>query len=984
MTYNKRIFEIGKIIFSKMNQSGPTLMSKSWWESQLMELSMKNESFKVKMFHFVDVFPTLDGSKEIARHFNEYFPTLEGVPTLFKAGMALAKTGIATNYVISKAAQIGIKQMAKGFIAGSNAKEATKVVDKMRKKGFGFTMDVLGEATVNEIEAEQYTAIYQELIAVLSQHSKSWHPNSKVDGEGEFLTPGINLSIKLSSLYSQMSCISPDKCVEALKNRLRPILKLAKDNNIAMNIDQEQFDYRDIITRTFMELMDEPEFKDYPFAGIVVQAYLRDSKEELLMLTEWAKTREHPIYIRLVKGAYWDYETVISAQKHIKPPVFTQKWMSDKNFEECSEILLENYKYTRPAFASHNVRSISAAMAIAESKNIPKQAYEFQVLFGMGDSIASSLCSEGCRCRVYSPYGEMIPGMGYLVRRLLENTANDSFLLQTLEKNRDEDALLQEPSGPAEEKLPHIKEGFCNTPEVDWTVSEEREKMQQAIKQVRGELGKTYPLIINGERIVTENLRDSVNPANPSEIIGKVSQADGALAEKAIAVARAAFPSWRDAPAESRAEVLIKGSEIAKRRKFELAAWMVLEAGKTWNEAISDVEETIDYLSYYAHEMLRMSKPRRMGSVPGETNDYFYEGKGVGIIISPWNFPLAICAGMSISAIVTGNTIIMKPANVTPVIAMKLMEILEEAGLPKGVANFLPGSGGKIGDVLVRSPETNFVAFTGSQEVGLHICKAAAETPGKRQGPKRVIAEMGGKNAVIVDSDADLDEAVVGVVKAAFGYSGQKCSACSRVVVLESIYDLFCKRLADAVNSIIVGPGEDSHTLVNPVIDANAQKTIKEYIEIGKKEGRVIVERDLGELEDKGYYVPPTVIADIDQNARIVQEEIFGPVLAVIKAKDIDDAIEIANNSDFALTGGLFSRSPENIKHVKRNFHVGNFYINRTNTGAIVERQPFGGFKMSGIGSKAGGPDYLIQFVNPRTVTENTLRRGFAPKESDS
>lgn len=981
MSTNDEVIALGRKLLKEMNQAGPSKMSFGWWENQLMELSMANEHFKVRMFHFVDVFPTLGNSHEVARHFNEYFPTLDGVPGLFKAGLKVAKLGIAPDFLIGKAAEIGIGQMARKFICGQDSDQALSSVESLRKKNLTFSMDVLGESTLSEVEADACAETYRTLIVDLAERAKKWKPNPLTDGDGEFAVPRVNVSMKLSSLYSQMNPIDPAGCAKAIRDRIRPLFRLGRDLGVSITLDMESYAYKPIVLGVLKGLLEEDEFRAYPHGGIVLQAYLRDCEQDLRDLIDWTKRRGTPIHIRLVKGAYWDYETVISAQKHWTPPVFTRKWQSDANYEKLTGLLLDNYKITQPMFASHNIRSVASAMIQARQRSIPTSAIEFQTLFGMGDTIAAAVSSEGYRCRVYCPFGRMIPGMGYLVRRLLENTSNDSFLLQTLRKERDEDALLATPAGPAEELSTH-NNGFVNVSEVNWMKEEERKNMAAGLEQVRRELGKTYGLVIDGQSIVTPALRDSVNPSHSRQVIGKVSQATSEHAQAAIAAARKAYDTWRDVPWAQRIAIIRKAGEITLARKYEIAAWMVLEAGKPWAEAIADVEEAIDYFNYYASEAEKMSKPRRMGNVPGELNDYFYEGKGVGIIIAPWNFPFAILAGMSMSAIVTGNTVIIKPSNNTPVIGAKFVEIMMQAGLPAGVANFLPGPGGSVGEELVTSDQTNFVAFTGSREVGLRICEQAARTPGKRQGPKRVIAEMGGKNALIIDADADLDEAVAGVVKAAFGYAGQKCSACSRAIVLEGVYDRFVSRLKEAVASLQVGPADDAGTFVPPVIDPAARESILKYIQIGKTEGKLLIERDVTELAKEGFYVGPTVIVDVPPHARIAQEEIFGPVLAVIKAKDLDEAIDIANDTDYALTGGVYSRSPKALHEVRTRFRVGNLYINRPNTGAIVERQPFGGFKMSGIGSKAGGPDYLTQFVNPRTTTENTLRRGFATTEA--
>jgi RHH-type proline utilization regulon transcriptional repressor/proline dehydrogenase/delta 1-pyrroline-5-carboxylate dehydrogenase len=416
-----------------------------------------------------------------------------------------------------------------------------------------------------------------------------------------------------------------------------------------------------------------------------------------------------------------------------------------------------------------------------------------------------------------------------------------------------------------------------------------------------------------------------------------------------------------------------------RRRRCELAAWMIYECGKQWREADADVAEAIDFCDYYAREMLRLAVPLRR-DVAGEENEYFYEPRGVTVVIAPWNFPLAILCGMTVAGLVAGNTVIMKPAEQSAVVGAKLMEVFMEIGLPPGVAAYLPGAGEAIGPVLTQHPDVAMIVFTGSKEVGLLINRQAAATPHGQDHVKRVVAEMGGKNAIIVDEDADLDEAVRGVAASAFGYQGEKCSACSRVIVLDPIHDAFVARLVEATRSLKVGPAEDPGTSVGPVIDADSQKRVLDYIEKGKQECHLAFAGDIGPLEQEGFYVAPHIFTNVAPTAVIAQEEIFGPVLAVIRSRNLDDALAIANSTPYALTGGLYSRSPENIARVKRELHVGNLYINRKITGALVDKQPFGGFRLSGIGSKAGGPDYLLQFLQPRTITENTMRRGFAPE----
>jgi RHH-type transcriptional regulator, proline utilization regulon repressor / proline dehydrogenase / delta 1-pyrroline-5-carboxylate dehydrogenase len=417
-----------------------------------------------------------------------------------------------------------------------------------------------------------------------------------------------------------------------------------------------------------------------------------------------------------------------------------------------------------------------------------------------------------------------------------------------------------------------------------------------------------------------------------------------------------------------------------RKKRFELAALEVIEVGKTWIDADGDVCEAIDYLEYYGREIKRLSKPRVLQDYPGEQNEYHYQPKGIGVVIAPWNFPLAIATGMASAAIVAGNCVLFKPSGLSPVLGYKLVETFRSVSLPAGVLQFLPGPGNEVGEYLVSHPAIDFIAFTGSKDVGLRIVQLAAEMKLSQRNVKKVIAEMGGKNAVIVDETADLDEAVKGILESAFGYQGQKCSACSRVIIIGDIFNELCSRLVDAVDSLRIGPPEDPTNFVGPVIDDTALKKIKAYIAVGKTEGKAILEKktSLG-----GHFVGPVIFTDVPPRSRIATEEIFGPVLSIIRAKNLDEAIGIAMESVYALTGGLFSRSPAAIQKVKEEFHVGNLYVNRKITGALVGRQPFGGFGMSGVGSKSGGPDYLLQFLNPVCISENTLRRGFVPSQKE-
>ncbi|MBL7073712.1 L-glutamate gamma-semialdehyde dehydrogenase [candidate division KSB1 bacterium] len=509
---------------------------------------------------------------------------------------------------------------------------------------------------------------------------------------------------------------------------------------------------------------------------------------------------------------------------------------------------------------------------------------------------------------------------------------------------------------------------FRNEPLTDFSVRENCDRMKKALESVRSQFGGEYDLIIGGERIRTDEKIRSINPSNPAEIVGFVSKADTLRVDRAIGAASDVFQDWKFVPAEERSRILFKAAQIMRRRKFELAAWEVYEEGKNWVEADADVAEAVDFCEFYGREMQRLAGPQPLTLHPQEENELYYIPLGVGAVIPPWNFPLAILAGMTIASLVTGNTVVLKPASTAPVVAAKFMEVLEEAGLPPGVVNYLPGPGGKIGDHLVGHPQTRFIAFTGSMEVGLRINELAAKVPPGQIWIKRVILEMGGKDAIVVDGTADLAEASQGIFSSAYGFQGQKCSACSRAIVTEDVYDKVLAQVIEKAKEVTVGPVEDQKNFMGPVIDQAACDKILEYIEIGKKEGQLVLGG--GRAPGDGHFIQPTIIADVDPKARLAQEEVFGPVLVFIKARDFDHALEIANDSIYGLTGAVYSRSRKNLERARSIFHVGNLYFNRKCTAALVGVHPFGGFNMSGTDSKAGGRDYLLLFTQAKSVSE--------------
>ena len=507
---------------------------------------------------------------------------------------------------------------------------------------------------------------------------------------------------------------------------------------------------------------------------------------------------------------------------------------------------------------------------------------------------------------------------------------------------------------------------FKNETIVDFTRPENRQAQMEALTQVKGALGQTYPLIIGGKKINNQATFASRNPSQPDQVIGHFSSATAEQTEEAVKAAAATFETWKRVPAEERAGYLFAAADLLKQRRFEMNAWMIYEVGKSWPEADGDTAEAIDFMEFYAREMMRLAEDQPLVKIEGEDNQLVYIPLGVGAVIPPWNFPAAIMVGMTSAAFVTGNTVVLKPASTSPMIAWQFMRILEDIGLPAGVVNFLTGSGSTIGDALVEDPQVRFIAFTGSRDVGLRINELVAKPHKGQRWLKRTILEMGGKDAVVVDETADLDAAADGIVASAFGFQGQKCSAGSRAIIVENVYDQVLQKVVEKTKLLSVDDVTKPETYMGPVVDENALKKITGYIEIGKQEGRLVAG---GGHHGPGYFIEPTVFADVNPHARIAQEEIFGPVLAVIKAKDFDDALNIANDTEYGLTGSLYSKDEKRIDRAKQEYYVGNLYFNRKSTGALVGVHPFGGFNMSGTDSKAGGRDYLLLFTQAKAIS---------------
>jgi RHH-type proline utilization regulon transcriptional repressor/proline dehydrogenase/delta 1-pyrroline-5-carboxylate dehydrogenase len=782
------------------------------------------------------------------------------------------------------------------------------------------------------------------------------------------------MSLKISALSSQLDPIDPEGSYQSVASRLRPLVDRAMSLGAGLIFDMEQAELKTLLLEIFTRLFAEPTYRDYPYAGLALQAYHRETEQDIQRLIAWARTRGAPITVRLVKGAYWDADTVRYRQAGWPVPLFEHKSETDTNYERLIQILCDRADAIRPAFGTHNLRTLAVIEAVADARGLPPNAREYQMIYGMAEPFQQAMVKLGRRVRLYTPVGLLLPGMAYLVRRLLENTSNESFLRKEYVESQ---SLTQLLAAPATMVYPQPgsttgHQAFSNEPHSDFSHEPVRHAMKEALASVRTQLGRRWEADPSGLALTGPWL-SSQNPFRPEEIVASVRSASVADIDRVVERAHTGFEGWRRQSAEHRAEILVQAASEMARRRDELAAWEVLEVGKPWREADADVAEAIDFLRFYGIEMRRLSKPMPLGDRPGEMNHRVYGPRGLAAVIAPWNFPLAIPAGMVAAALVTGNAVLFKPSERSPRLGLLLVEILRSAGVPADVLSCLPG-GPEIGQALVAHPSISTIAFTGSKAAGLRILSDASRVQPGQPMVKRVIAEMGGKNAIIVDETADLDEAIAGVVMSFTGYAGQKCSACSRVIVHRAVFDPFVARLKDAVSSLRIGDPANPGTRVGPVIDARAQTAIQQFIIEGQRESRLLVQPP---IESPGYFVAPTVFVGVESHHRLAQEEVFGPVLAVMKAESFAEALTLANGTVYALTGGVYARSPANLALAREQFDVGNLYLNRPITGALVGRQPFGGHRFSGVGAKAGGEDYLTQFMIARVISENTLRRGF-------
>lgn len=956
----------------------PTMFERRWWSESAINLAMHDAAFKTQLFRFIDVLPSIRDDQRVVALAEEYFGPLSDELFSLRWGLKAATATEIGAKLTGHLIRSKVEQMARMFIAGASIDDALPVLGELWKGGKAWSVDLLGEATISDREADRYRDRCLDTLSRLGKNVNQWDKAPLLERDHLGFVPRVQLSLKISALSPHLDPIDTEGSFSSVAQRLRPIVDAAMNLPASLIFDMEQAETKDLFIEIFKRLFSETAYQKFPHAGLAMQAYHRETSHDIAALIDWAKWRGAPITIRLVKGAYWDSDIVRYRQRGWPVPLFEQKTETDENYEALAHELLNQASLIRPAFGTHNLRTLAYVEAVAEHLGLSRETWEYQMIFGMAEPFQDAILQRGRRIRLYTPVGELLPGMAYLVRRLLENTSNESFLRKEYVESQPLATLLT-PSVAAPAAItdsgsqPDI---FNNEPIRDFSKAEAREAMQEAINHARREIGRKWPSLA-GRITLTGAPLTSHNPARPDEVIGLTQSASPSDVDQTVACAMKALRSWHDTPDLERIKILRAAAVLMRTRREKLAAWEVLECGKPWREADADIAEAIDFLEFYASEWSRLAPQKRLGDMPGELNHRMFSPRGITAVIAPWNFPLAIPTGMTAAALVTGNPVIFKPSERSSLVGLLLANILVEAGIPENAIYCLPG-GPDVGQALVRHPNIATIAFTGSKAVGLGMMKeASVMQPGQRM-VKRVIAEMGGKNAIIVDDSADLDETISGVITSCTGYSGQKCSACSRAIVHAAIYDLFLTRLKDAILSLRIGNPEDPGTQVGPVIDERAHAKILEYMKIGARESRCLVE---GRVTQPGWYISPSVFVDVQPGSRIAQEEIFGPVLAVIKVASFDEALEVANATDYALTGGVYSRSPKNLELARQRFDVGNLYLNRSITGALVSRQPFGGYRLSGVGAKAGGEEYLLQFVVTRIVSEQTLRRGFAPTD---
>jgi RHH-type proline utilization regulon transcriptional repressor/proline dehydrogenase/delta 1-pyrroline-5-carboxylate dehydrogenase len=935
------IQHIGRHLLHAARQSRPRLYQGI--SGLILNRCLADAGLRAALFRFIDVLPQLQGSAAQSAHLSAYLEEAGST------GLLPGLMRLSARPSLSWLASGQVKHMARNFLVEETPRALTGVLKGLAAVPAGITLDAVGEAVLTEAEADAYRD------RVLWQLTQDWRGQVP------------HLSIKLTALTPSFDPLDPIGTKRRVYARLTPILEAAAVCGATITVDMEHHELKNQIVNLFLDLVSD--FGDARWTpAIALQAYLPETDADLNNVLDAAQRTGRRLGVRLVKGAYWDQELAWSTERGWPMPCYRNKAATDAHYEALTGELLSHTDCLLPAIAGHNPRSLAVAIAHTRQRGLSPQQWEVQMLYGMAEPLRDALAGEHIPLRIYVPTGDLLAGMAYLIRRLLENTAGTSILRQTWLEDGADVTLLQKPK-PSETALDPTP---ATLPLSDFSRSEVRKDFAAVLATAQQQLRHTATGI-------ADDIYLSRNPHRPEQALGGTRLTPLSDLDAAVTAAQDAQRLWAQRPAEERIAVLNALADHIAANRHAFAAIQVLEAGKAWREADADVAEAVDFLRYYNARMQRLSGTHTTVDFPGERNHYRYLPRGVAAVIAPWNFPLAILVGMSAAALVTGNAALLKPALPGLQSALALRAAMDSVGIPQALCPVLVG-GVDLGKALVAHPRIDIIAFTGSRAIGLDILRVA-HTPHPdcqkdQRHIKQVVCEMGGKNAIVVDADADLDEAVGGILTSAFGYGGQKCSACSRVIAVASIEDALQTRLVAAAASLRWGDPADPAFDHGPLITADARRKALDYIEIGRQEGRLLWQ---GTVPEHGWYCPPTIFTDVKPGHRIAREEIFGPVLVLMTAPDFAAALAMANDNDYALTGGVYSRLPQHLELAERDFCVGNLYLNRRITGARVGVQPFGGIALSGTGIQAGGPDYLKQFMWMQSVSQNVMRKGFVP-----
>jgi RHH-type transcriptional regulator, proline utilization regulon repressor / proline dehydrogenase / delta 1-pyrroline-5-carboxylate dehydrogenase len=959
-----RTQELGRALLDAAEDYRPGVSERI--EDWLLTHAVADERFRVRLLRYMDVLASLDHdrggeeAKRLAReYFGDEFPTL---PRPLRWLLRIARDEHLPAPLVGETARRSAELFARRFITPPGADTVSRNIAYLAKHGRVPSFDLLGEAVLSESEARSYLDRYMALVDQLVLH-----PAAGTRTVGGIAT--LQLSIKLSSLTSLFTPVDPAGSIARVRPSLEAIAEACRQAGIGLTVDMEQYAYRDLTWEVFRRTFARGErFGDWHGAGIVLQSYLRDAEAHAEAMVAFARERGTPFQVRLVKGAYWDYETIVARANRWPVPVWTEKAATDASFERTLAVLIQGHPHLNTAVGSHNARAHAYAEALAAASGLPPSAVEHQTLFRTYEGMSRGIAELGWPARDYVPVGELLPGMAYLVRRVLENSSQAGFLLQSRGGAPREELLRPPPERDVEPaEVDDALDAFERAPEARWFDAAFRVEFESAFTSTRARWGEHYELPLDGidplprER-EGEGGGEDAGPGDPVPIhspshpdaqpIGTVTFASAETAHRAASYLHSGSKRWAATPVDERAAVLHRAAGLLQERAHEFAAWIVHEGGRDRAGAWAEVVEAIDYLRYYAVEAERLFANFEGRIAP----------RGAVAVIPPWNFSLAIPCGMTVAALACGNGVVLKPSGQTPLIALRLVALLHQAGVPPEALVCLPGSGSEAGQALVDSPEVAMIAFTGSRAVGTRMHEDVSRVEPRDGVLKAIVAEMGGKNAAVVFDDADLDETVDAVLHSAFGHANQKCSAVSRVLVEASIYERFRDRLLEAARSLHVGSADAPATQVNPIIDRRAWDRLQEAAALAREECTVLLDM----FEAPPLQAGPLIVelaAERALNTKTSTEELFGPILVLIPFADEADAYRIANGTAYGLTAGVFSRSPRTIERATRAIEAGNVYVNRVTTGARPGIEPFGGMRMSGTGPKAGGPDYLWAFV---------------------